>query len=525
MVALVLVSSSCEKILNPEPTDLISKEQYYNNEAELQIALTGVYDKLSSLDIYGSNQSFWLTFGTDESTSRLSLTNEPIAEYSYDPANPRLTNFWQALYEGIERANLLLANIKKPAMDDTRRGYIEGEALFLRAYYYFLLVSSFGDVPLKLTPTSSIVNTDIPRTPSKVVYEQIIADMTKAEALVQDVVKYDLAGSADGGLMYAGRVTKSAVQGILARVCLTMAGYPVRDVSKYQLAYEWALKVKSSGRHRLNPDYSDVFIRLASDRYDTQESIWEVEFYGNNTGGYNEGGQALGSLIGILNNVTTNNTIGYSAAYVRVSKNLYDAYAVKNGILIDTRRTWNCPNFTYSDGVKVTQTNVWVFPAGKFRREYEVVFPKDKNFSPINFPVLRYSDVLLMIAEAENEMTNGEFTSVATEAVEEVRRRAYTDPSEATLKPAEVANKEAFAETIRNERFKELCFEGLRKPDLIRWGMFYDTMKEFASYSDRNGGTSIGAIPAKNLAQRHWLLPIPSREMSLNKALVQNVGW
>lgn len=602
----VLTTFSCKKLLNPEPTDLITTENYYSTESELQIALTGVYDKLSSLDIYGNNQSFWLTFSNDESTSRLSLTSEPASNYTLDPTNPRITNFWKALYEGIDRANLLLSNINKPVMDDTNRKYIEGEALFLRAYYYFLLVSSFGDVPLKLSPTTSITDTDIPKSTSKQVYEQIIADMTKAEGLVQDVVKYDISGApSDNGLLYAGRVTKSAVQGILARVCLTMAGHPVKDASKYQLALDWALKVKNSGRHKLNPDYSDVFIKMAQDKYDTQESIWEVEFYGNNTGGYQEGSQATGNLIGILNNVE-NNPIGYSAAYVRVSRKLYDAYDTKNGVSLDTRRDWNCPNFLYTNGVRTTQTNIWVFPAGKYRREYETVLPKDKNFSPINFPLLRYSDVLLMIAEADNEVNDGP-TSVGIDAINEVRYRGYgkvlrgeivdgisltsqgtgyvaasttvtisggggtgatatatvasgrvtaikitdpgrnythaptitingvgsgavalatiSSPTSSELLPEQTANKDQFFEAVQNERFIELCFEGLRKPDLIRWGVFYDTMKNFVTYSNANGGTSIGAIPAINLAPRHEIFPIPSREITLNKALVQNLGW
>lgn len=603
---------SCKKILNQEPGDLISTENYYSNEAEMQIALTGVYDKLSSLDLYGANQSFWLTFSTDEATSRLSLAAETQSNYTHDPANARITNFWRALYEGIERANLLLYNIKKPVMDDSRRKYIEGEALFLRAYYYFLLTSSFGDVPLKLLPTQSVTNTDIPKTATKAVYEQIIADMTRAESLVQDVVRYDGSGTGDQGIRYGGKVTKSAVQGILARVCLSMAGYPVEDRTKYQLALDWALKVKNSGLHQLNPDYNNIFTNLAQDKYDVKESIWEAEFYGNNTGGYSEGGMAAGVTIGILNNVETND-IGYSSAYVRVSKKLYDAYDVKNGVSLDLRREWNCPNFIYTNGLRVIQTNVWLFSAGKYRRELETIFPKNKNFTPINFPLLRYSDVLLMIAEAQNELSAAPPQS-AIDLVNEVRRRGYgkslrgeivngitvtaqgtgyaaattkvtltggggtgatatatvpatgatagrvtaitiTNPgsnytsapvititgagaakdakatatisaaTDADLTTAQTVNKEEFFKAIQKERFIELAFEGLRKADLIRWGIFYDTMKAFAAYSDANGGTSIGAIPAKNVTQRHVRFPIPSREISLNKSLVQNLGW
>ncbi|RZK38738.1 MAG: RagB/SusD family nutrient uptake outer membrane protein, partial [Hymenobacter sp.] len=172
-------------------------------------------------------------------------------------------------------------------------------------------------------------------------------------------------------------------------------------------------------------------MNLAQDRYDTKESIWEAEFYGNNTGGYLEGGQSTGNLIGILNNAETN-SIGYSAAYVRVSKKLFSSYDVKNGVSLDLRREWNCPNFLYNaDGSRAIQTNIAVFPAGKYRRELELALPKDKNFTPINFPLLRYADVLLMIAEAKNEISalNGGDGSLpdatAINAVNEVRTRGF----------------------------------------------------------------------------------------------------
>lgn len=597
---------SCKKLMNPEPKDLIAPENYYSTEEELQVGLTGVYDILSQNGVYGSNQSFWLVFTTDEATSRLDLRSEPIANYSYDPSNARLTNFWRQLYLGIERANILLANINKPVIDEAKRNTIKGEALFLRSYYYFLLVSGFGDVPLKLEPTSSVVNTDLKAAPSKLIYDQIIKDMTTAEGLVQDVAMYNSSGIVtDNGLKFAGRVTKSAVQGILARVCLTMAGNPVNDVSKYPLALQWAQKVKDSGRHSLNPSYPDIFVNLAQDKYDTRESIWEVEFYGNNTGGYLEGGQGTGNFIGILNN-TTANSIGFSTAYVRISKKLFDNYAVNNGVSLDQRRDWNCPNFVYTaDGSKTIQTNVWLYPSGKYRRELEVTLPKDRNYTPINFPLLRYSDIMLMIAEAENEVNSGP-TLKTIELVNQVRRRGFgknsigeivkgitvnnqgsgytgiptitisggggsgatavavvaggkittiniTNPgskyisaptinitgtgtgatatafisqiTDADLTPVQTANKLAFLEAIQKERSLELCFEGLRKADLIRWGIFHKTMKEFAAYSDANGGTSLGAVPAKNLATKHLLYPIPSHEMSLNKSLVQNIGW
>src|SRR5690606_19629993 len=108
---------------------------------------------------------------------------------------------------------------------------------------------------------------------------QIIADLTEAQGIV-------LKASEIG---YGGRVSQSAVQGILARVCLYMAGNPINDVSKYTLARAWADSVITSGLHELNPNYADVFKNYATDTYDIKESILEVEFYGNSQGIYSEG--------------------------------------------------------------------------------------------------------------------------------------------------------------------------------------------------------------------------------------------
>ncbi|MBO9640806.1 MAG: RagB/SusD family nutrient uptake outer membrane protein, partial [Siphonobacter aquaeclarae] len=220
--------TSCRQFLEVRPTDFITAENYYNTEAELQTALNGVYDRLGDDKIYGSNLSYWLTVENDETYHNASNYG-PVALYNYNASDPNVDSFWANLYYGIERANLLLANINKPReISESRRNSIHGEALFLRAYFYFLLVTHFGDVPLKLEPNSSVVNTAIARTPQQKVYEQIIADMTTAEGLLQNQTATSLG--------YGGKVTRTAVQGILARVCLSMAGYPLRDESKFKEA-------------------------------------------------------------------------------------------------------------------------------------------------------------------------------------------------------------------------------------------------------------------------------------------------
>src|SRR5690606_19312791 len=153
------------------------------------------------------------------------------------------------------------------------------------------------------------------------------------------------------------------------------------------------------------------------------------------------------------------------------------------------------------------------------RRNYEVVLPRHKNYTPINFPLLRYADVLLMYAEAKNEL--GDMDEAGLK-VKMVRDRAH-----ATDSTAHMLNQEDMRQFIRNERYRELAFEGLRKFDLVRWGIFVNTMSRLARDIEQNTpqGRKYTAFGPKNVSDRHVLLPIPLDELSLNREMRQNLGW
>src|SRR5690606_25371999 len=141
---------------------------------------------------------------------------------------------------GIGRANFLLAYVdKNPEIPQEVRDRIRGEALFLRAHYYSLLVRMFGGVPLVLDPVTSPNDVHVPRATAQEVYDQVIKDMKEAEGLVADIQS----------LGYGGRVNKSAVRGMLARVYLHMAGEPLKDISKYEEARTWTKKIIDEGFH------------------------------------------------------------------------------------------------------------------------------------------------------------------------------------------------------------------------------------------------------------------------------------
>lgn len=651
--------TSCKKFLDTVPTDNLLPEEYYDSEAKLLNALAGVYYPLATPSLYGNflNSDYNIS---DEAFYQRSAQTTGVSVYNFDYADNSVAGLWQQCYLGIERANMLIANINVAKIDETKRAPILGEALFLRGYYYFLLASNFGDVPLKTEPTKSPSSEDVqvPRRPLKEVYAQILADMVKAEGLTSKV----------SDLGFAGRVGKTTVEGILARVCLTMAGAPLKDESKYADAKAWALKVKESGEHRLNPSYKQLFVNMHQDLYDVKESMWEVEFKGNGADGLGSNGR-VGSLGGIQMQVATGIglKIGYCYGFLHTTAKLFNLFQPG-----DLRRDWNLAQFnyiaTYPDRYYYnyyTAAQVYNRDAAKFRREAYVLDNKNQNTTPINYPLLRYSDVLLMLAEAENHI-NGP-TALAYDAINQVRRRGYgLDPTTAgasvsvvnnitlattgntgylstinnipvtltggggtgatadatvstsngkvtalsvlnpgkaytsvptvTIGVAWAANVDyavnmqlfngnnvytvttagkstatapvqtsgassaavtgavftwagtratatatiatslvdvtglsqaSFQLAIEDERSRELCFEALRRPDLIRWGKWVETMNTIGADIRANAGAtfSYGGLAGSNVVPKHVLFPIPAAEITVNKQATQNPGW
>jgi hypothetical protein len=515
LVMICLVS--CKKFLDTKPADSVTPDNYYRTQNDLDRALSAVYDRLGDRRTYGSALYGYLAF-SDEFFLKGQTTG--YMSNTIDASMLELNRCWEALYAGIERANMLLANIHKAEVSDSAKNEVKGQALFLRGFYYFVLADNFGAVPLRLVPIESPIEPPLPRTPVAEVYAQIVKDMKEAEGLVRDITYYG----------YNGRISKTAVQAMLARVFLTMAGSPLHDEAKYTDARDYASRVMQSGKHELSSSFSQIFINHSQDKYDIKECLWEVEYYGNNLEQIREGSY-LGSWMGVL---CTNIDTGYAYDYVHTTGKLYNAYGMG-----DTRRDWTIAPYRFvatgsGTSAPVTRTNwtsaqIYERSAGKWRREYELVKPKSQDFTPTNFPMMRYSDVLLMFAEAENHL-NGP-TTAAYDAINMVRRRAYQKPvntPDATADlPAGMA-KVDFLEAIKKERFCELAFEGIRKHDLTRWGMYVTTMQQLvadyqATMPSNLSGPAIAQ--ASRITPRSVLFPIPNSEISVNPNISQNPGW
>lgn len=228
-------------------------------------------------------------------------------------------------------------------------------------------------------------------------------------------------------------------------------------------------KVIDLGFHRLNPSYEEVFVNYAQDKYDSKESIWEVEFWGNGTGVYNVTGGSVGINNGIAYSATGTLGFGFSQGMVRPHPWLYRLYDAD-----DKRRDWAIAPYRYGTAGKESfpPTSLLIERfCGKFRRENELVLPKTNTQTPQNFPLVRYADVLLMAAEGINESENS--ATHALPYLNKVRRRAKGIDVEGGNVSVDLTglSSEQLRSEIKNERARELCFEALRKNDLIRWGI------------------------------------------------------
>jgi len=509
---------SCDDFLDTKPSDFLSPVNYYETEKELENALNGVYDILGQSSMYGNYLISQNGEEADEGfyAKKSLISGAQVCNTSISDAN--VLNLWQALYTGISRANFLLESADKPEKTD-RREEIKGEALFLRAYYYYLLTINWGDVPLILEPVRTTKGNNVPQTASADVYERIVNDMQEAEKLVPKIT----------ALGYGGRVNKSAVRGILARVYLSWAGYPVKDESKYTEARKWALMVMEDeeAQHELNPDFKQLFINYAQDKYDIKESIWEVEFWSDGTGTFKEYGR-VGNNNGII---TTNEAVGYAYGYINANARLYRLYDGRDTL----RRDWAVAPYKYnnSTGARIyfTASQLYQRNCGKWRREYELITPKIKGGTPQNFPLVRFSDILLMFAEAENAINEGP-TDAAYAAINTVRRRGWSKmlPGATNIEEADLPDnmdERGFLKEIQDERSRELCFESLRKKDLIRWGIYVETLRAAANEIKTEAPSSLtyGSLAGDNVSDRDKLLPIPDYERGINKLLGQNDGY
>jgi hypothetical protein len=480
-ILLLLAGSlaiSCNK-LTEDPDSIITASQFYKTESDARAAVAAAYSTLNSdpagdFPIYGRNLNLLTGNGSDDQVFSPSNTNPDVRALgtaTYVATNDRVKKSWQQHYYGISRANVAIDNIPGIPIDTALRAQLVREAKFIRALLYFNLVRFHGDVPLILhDPTTVDVNKLlVPRTSKDSVYQQIIADLTDAANLPKAFTGAD-----------KGRATSGAAHGLLAKVYVTRHQWTAALTELQQL-------INGGYGYDLFDNYQDAFQKATKNG---KEHLFSVQFETN---------------LGAKNSTQFLSSGDFNSFNVAVypgdlpSDSLYGLFDEN-----DARRSVTFFTKLYN----ATTGQTVNFGAPRFAKfiDYSLSPLTNQAQSGINYPVLRYADILLLYAETLNEI-NGGPTAAAYTAINRVRSRAHINNLAAGL------NQSQFREAVFLERRKEFIQEGNRWFDLARRGgtYLYDALKK---------------LPAKTgAAVKDTLYPIPQSERDLNPLLTQNPGW
>ena len=535
ILALGFLMSSCgEDFLETVPYSFTSPENFYQTEADYELAINGVYDVINSsgiqgqgnLPTWGRGLYFMLNGSTDEMVANGAtggVTYAPFGNASYTSDSEFLRYNWFYWYAGISRANFVIQNIEKVNFSNTaRQAEIKYEAVFLRGLYHYYLANLFGGVPVY---TTSVQDPEAARQPLSEVYDQIIDDFTDA---------YD---NLPGAASIKGRANKWTAAGFLVKVYTYLGSCKTNNVGASMAfalnSFDWvdaadmystALTVSNdiiaNSGYKLTEHY-DYLFRETTRSAQYEETLLAAEAC-DDAGNY--------KINVILNNLCpqgNRNTVGGGYGWQRPLGELWFKYNDD-----DFRKTYNLTgNFSGPvitediEGVNyfapraIPNTNTGWYCGGKFRMRD----PKEKALtswaSDLNFPLLRYADILLLNAEALY-MTGDE--PGARNVITTVRERvALTDVN--LLNTAYY--KTDFIEELLDERSRELCFEGVRRWDLMRFGVYTDVINGLTT--DRSLGwynTNVPTLQANWEEFKIWF-PIPISETDVNLNLVQNPGW
>lgn len=579
----------CSDFLEEDPKGKLTTDNFYNSESDARQAINGVYRRLSDSWVTGYNikqipNDLLKRASWDEASG--------LSNFTYGSENTYIAGMWQNHYAVIKDCNSVIDNVtaNKEKINNWER-YV-GQAHGIRAFLYFDLVRWFGDVPLVLTDTKSLDGLEVTRTPQKEVFRQIIEDFEYCISHTMDK------GDTSKGYQY-GRLTKDACHGFLAKVYLWLGSVAQRDgkeilgnaADNFEKSLEHSSAVIQGGRYKLVDYYPDVFNANTRDKA-PDEVLWCVQgLTGDDTG----------TWTGMMFGIRGNQNLGGSWDNISSSDYHRMMYEPSDSI----RRLWNCPRMTIQDDgtlwgwdykmywdtrgdqklSEATENNNWLqWSIGKFRR-YPLADPSSYNYTNFGMdePLLRYADVLLMYAEAYNEVNHapgdyrpssgmdmsGISIQSAYDAVNLVRKRSRianegimhqdvlprklitdyateVDECVPDWKPGAYGyiydgvrtaweynrygdDYTAFRTEILNERARELVAESTdRWCDLVRRGILVKQMQAWRQYNPFISNTereiTTPGAP-ENIQSRNMLLPVPLSEIDVNKNLTQNPGY
>ncbi len=480
---------SCdESFLDTLSTDTYNEANWWKTESQVISSLNGCYTVLRNDQLYGT------TAFREENISPNSYSmggDSPIDVGNHNAGNDnRFLNKWSANYMGIGRVNYLLDNIDKVQMDEALKQRVKAEAYFLRALFYFNLENYFGGVPLILNQPNFVTQGKLPRNTKQEVIEQVLIDLDNASS----VLPPSYTGS------NIGRATKGAALALKTRLLLYE--------SRWSEAAAAAKSVMDMNYYSLFTDYRALFY---PENEGNKEVIFDAQYK------VPEYSNSFDIIIELQINVAP-------------TLDLVNSYLMKDGKSIQASPLYNpltpyenrdprlhqtivIPGYMYRGSIV---NNTKYFSTGYGYKKYTTykdnVAQANISYSEINFIVLRYADILLMYAEAQNEAVGADIT--VYDAINKVRRRSGMPDISPGL------TKEQMRDVIRLERRIELAGESLYYQDIRRWR----TAEIVMNATVLNSKGVVVQTRTFN-PQRDYLWPIHSTTIQENPALVQNPGY
>jgi starch-binding outer membrane protein, SusD/RagB family len=500
----ILLVTGCSGFLNEEAPSNLTPESFYTIPDHAEAAISSVYADArfygGAAGIFSSNwQMLEAPTGTSTTESGQNQDLNNLYSLVYDGNVGHIVNWWNGLYRVIGQANMVLDKVPHISpMDENQKKRVLGQARFLRAWAYFYAVRLWGDIPLILLPQTATSEDFSPsRVAQETVYNQIVEDLLFAE---------------NAGLPWmdiTGRVSLAAVKSQLSKVYLTMAGFPLnKGATHYKLAADKANEVilyANANPNIINlfPTYSEVHNEKLKNRL---EHIFMLQ--------YNVlvAGNPMGNMLPNFKPVTFAGPSGTGTTIPTTA--FYNSYETGDLRAKNQEGYFYTSYYTNGSGAPFDLGGPYIF----------------KHFNPIafgtfgvpgtradnlNVPLIRFAEVLLIFAEARNEVGGPDQASY--EALKRIRDRAQLNtPALGTYTPV------SFREAVWKERWHELCFEGITWFDMVRLRkVFNEKTKGFDNFVGHINNSSNQALQAK-----HLLFPLGLQEMNNNPNLKpQNPGY
>lgn len=500
---LVAVCGGCDDgFFNTEPTDRISVDKFWTQEKDGILATNGCYPGLSVFKMFSFEGC-----SDNACTAQVWIDAGMIANGSFNSSQDWVKVTWKNAYANIRRTNDVITHIDEiPDMDDALKKRLKGEALVIRAFLYNLMTSLYGDVPFITKPITLIEDGKQPRESKSVIVDAILKDLDEAVNYLP--IRYETNED-------KGRITRGAALAVKARICLYNGMYKeARDAASQIMQAEYG--------YQLLPDYASIF---DYNHEMNAEVILDDQYMPDLRMHDSFRTRGPRSAQGLSEYVPTRSLVDeYQAGDTRIAANFLlpgDENPYVGGIF----------NPAPGSGT-VDEAGVSYYATSTGYQYKKYVLKEDMTYIDrcnINLILIRYADVLLMFAEAENEV-NGP-TQAAYDAVNAVRGRARGN--DATVLPdLKGLSQDQFREAVRKERRMELAGEGLRYFDILRWKTAEVVMNGPVygmDYTEASTGAKKTIIveTRKFDKNKNYLWPIPESELRLNPNLAghQNPGY